>query len=169
MGLALVLHKPDKRGTEYTNPLEIMAFVEFGYKKEDGDYVGPQFAWYSADGNLLGSFDLLDIRSLEKATVLHLQDYPYTIPGHSLMLRIHSSDDPLVLEAESSDEAKRIIHGLRWIVARMTFNLIIGNRDVTAELLELRPTSDPQDSLKAMNDVTNQLVEKSVFNTAKVA
>lgn len=161
----MVLHKAADIGDEYDNPVDVTAYLELGtYRQEQGNYCGPRLVCNGSNGEVLSEVDLLEIRSLEKAKALHLEDFPFAIPGNSLILRRHNAVDSLVLEANTPDITKRVIHGLRWIVARLTFNLIIGNRFVTGELLEFQDEVETGEELKAMNDVTNQLVEKSVFS-----
>jgi hypothetical protein len=130
-----------------------------------------------SDGAHGDSIDLFDIRSLEKASPLQLQAYPFAIPGRSIVVRC-GTDKEMVFEAPNEPEARRFIHGMRWVVARLAFNLIIGNLDVCCELLNVtkgniderkNPQSLQEEAqwAKAMNEVTNQLVEKSVFQTAE--
>lgn len=148
-----------------SDPVQTLVFIESGFIQEDGDYAGPKLAWYSQEGDPLGAVDLLNIESLESATPLQLQDYPFAMPGNSLILRLHSKvGTDLVLESPNSAETRRFIHGLRWVVARMAFNMIIGNPTVTCELLDVSPTID--ESSRAMNAVTNQMIDKVLFQTS---
>jgi hypothetical protein len=165
-GFPLIWHRPSPDGRSFDNPVEIVAFLELGFLQGDGTFAGPRLAWYSPEGRALGAFDLLDIRSLAKATPLHLSDFPFAIPGNSVILRLYNSFDVLVLESLSAEGSRKFIHGLRWVVARLAFNLIIGNKEVSCELLEVSDTSSTtthSQMSKAMNDVTNQLVDKAVF------
>jgi hypothetical protein len=66
-----------------------------------------------------------------------------------------------VLEMLNSKEAKRFTHGLQWVVARLSFNMIIGNPIVTSELLDV--ISLKEESSRAMNVVTNQMIDKVLF------
>ena len=165
-GYPLIWHKPSEDGRTFDNPIEIVAFLERGFLQEEGNFAGPRLAWYSTSGAALGAIDLLDIRSLVKASPLQLSEFPFAMPGNSLILKLHNSFDELVLEADSTLDARRFIHGLRWVVARLAFNLIIGNREVSCELLELRDgpqINSKTEMKKAMNDVTIQLIEKTSF------
>jgi len=135
-----------------------------------------------SDGTRGDSIALFDIRSLEKASPLQLQDYPFAIPGRSMVVR-SNTDQEWVFEAPNEGEARRVIHGMRWVVARLAFNLIIGNLYVCYELLNVTKGNDERKQqqqqqqqqsfkeeaqwVKAMNEVTHQLVEKSVFETAE--
>ena len=167
-GYPLIWHKVSPHGRNFENPVDIVAFLELGFLQEDGGFAGPRLAWYDECGKALGAIDLLDIRSLTKASPLQLGEFPFAIPGNSMILKLHNSDSELVLEASSPTASRSFIHGLRWIVARLTFNLIIGNKDVCCELLEVQdsPYRDQNAQMnKAMNDVTKQLVEKAAFST----
>mmetsp|Transcript_17726 Transcript_17726/g.25586 ORF Transcript_17726/g.25586 Transcript_17726/m.25586 type:complete len:136 (+) Transcript_17726:188-595(+) len=125
---------------------------------------GPRLAWYSRVGNPLGAIDLFDIKSVNKADPLQLVEFPFAIPGKSMIMRLHNAFDELIMEASSAEDTQLFIHGLRWVVARLAFNLIIGNRDVSCELMEILETG-PREyaNAQAMNDITNQLVDKAVF------
>lgn len=167
-GYALIWHKPSPDVQNFENPIDIVAFLELGFLQEGGSFAGPRLAWYDESGKALGAIDLLDIRSLTKASPMQLQDFPFAIPGNSLILKLHNSESDLVLEASSPTASRSFIHGLRWVVARLAFNLIIGNKDVCCEMLEVQdsPCRDLNTEMnKAMNDVTKQLVEKAAFST----
>lgn len=165
-GFPMIWHVPSVDGRKVDNPLEILAFLEMGCLLADGSFAGPRLAWYDPHGKSLGAIDLLDIRSLQKATEAQLNIFPYATAANCMILRLHNSFEDLVLEAAGPEVAKIFIHGLRWVVARLAFNLIIGNRDVSCELLDVydsKPNSPYSERSKAMNDATNQLVEKSLF------
>ena len=148
------------------DPLQVVVFIEEGFMKEDGHYTSPRLAWYLRDGGPQGFADLLEIQSAEKATFSQLKVYPFAMPGNSLILRFYSpTETPLVLETQNGQEARRFIHGIRWVVARMAFNMVIGNSKVTCELLDVPPVLE--DSINAMNDMTNLLVEKALSQHAK--
>jgi len=139
--------------------------------------VGPQLLWKDGTDNEScenGSIDLFDIQSMEKSTAVQMQNYPFAMPGNCFFVRKSDGRD-FAFEADSDEEARRFIHGLRWLVARLAFNLIFGNRDVSCELVTLHadekgmsPHSTVEDghySNKAMNDVTNHLVERVEYHT----
>jgi hypothetical protein len=148
-----------------SDPHQTLVFIESGFIQEDGDYAGPRLSWYSQEGEPLGAVDLLDIESLESATPLQLQDYPFAMPGNSLILCLHNKvGTDLVLELLNSEEARRFIHGLRWVVARMAFNMIIGNPTVSCELLDVSPAIEV--SSRAMNAVTSQMIDKVLFQSS---
>jgi hypothetical protein len=39
-----------------------------------------------------------------------------------------------VFEANSEQDAAWFVHGMRWVIAQFSFNLVIGNVDVSCEL-----------------------------------
>ncbi|KAI2492920.1 hypothetical protein MHU86_21634 [Fragilaria crotonensis] len=167
-GYPLIWHMPSSDHTDFDNQIDIVAFLELGFLQEDGSFAGPRLAWYNASGNALGAIDLLDIHSLVRASALQLNDFPFAIPGNSMILKLQNSSNILVLEASSPKAARRFIHGLRWVVARLAFNLIVGNKYVSCELLELRDSEHEvrsSDMNKAMNDVTKQLIDKATYAT----
>ena len=157
------------------NPSKIKMIIKRGYRTLNGSHCGPRLVWADRkDPEDVYGIDLFDIRSLEKASAIHLKDYPFAIPGRSMFLTLTRGGD-FVFEASTEQHAHRFIHGMRWIVARLTFNLIIGNLDVSCELLDLvqeidgtvkqHPDSSEEEAswTKAMDEVTNQLVDKTVF------
>lgn len=170
-------HQPESSKTSAA-PTPIKARLKHGMARPDGGHEGPRFVWRPEDIDVLGgggSIDLFDIQSLDKVSPLQLEAYPFAMPGNSFIICLSSGAD-FVFEASSDTEARRIIHGLRWVVARLAFNLIIGNQDVSCELLTVDagkpgPSGErgsPQSPLeeialsRAMDDVTNLLVDKSV-------
>ena len=53
------------------------------------------------------------------------------------MLRTEGGDHYIFEAMEDEGVAYRFVHGMRWIVARLAFNLIIGNLNVSCELLNV--------------------------------
>ena len=114
---------------------------------------------------------LFDILSIQKATEsIQLPSFPtLENPEHSILINVKNGG--VLFEAETESDAKQVIHGIRWIVARLSFNLIMGNRNVVSEMLPMLIQEDLENvdefgngtlSNKFMGEVTNQLVEKSV-------
>jgi hypothetical protein len=156
-------------------PHFVTMHLRLGRRAPSGSQCGPRLVWVDikTPDNTFG-IDLFDIRSLDKAGAMHLKDYPYAIPGRSIFLKLTRGRD-FVFEAGTEEQARRFIHGMRWVVARLAFNLVIGNLDVSCELLDVglmngkkkvRPDTALEESrwTKAMDDVTNQLVDKSLFH-----
>ena len=81
-----------------------------------------------------------------------------------------------VFETTSESATLRFIHGMKWVIARLSFNLIIGNLSVSCELLDVdrsggssadddgkfpKTLKEEAQWTKAMNDATNELIEIS--------
>lgn len=147
----------------------MLLFLEVGFKKaETGEYTGPRLAWYSNEHSIQnspdkieGALDLLDIQNVEKPTPLELhQEFPFCLAGNSVIIRLPDKER-FVFEARSEEESKRFVYGIRWVVARLAFNLIIGNPIIACELLEVG--SGQEDT--AMNSVAVEMVEKTLFSS----
>lgn len=178
-GIVLYLHKKS-RSQSFSRPSKMTAFLRLGSepREEALAFVGPKLTWHAYDGVMAGRIDLFDIRSVDKMPALQLQQYPLAMPGRSLILKMHRSPD-CVFEAMDEEAALRFVHGLRWVVARLAFNLIIGNTNVSCELLNIgKQTTNnktrrvPETVEKeaqwtnAMNGLTNHLVDKSAAFSA---
>lgn len=185
-GLRLLWHK-EQDAQCYTKPTAIKMFMMLGAVDNTDTFQGPRLVWDIVEGNALevtelkgapteigsGSIDLFDIHSVEKAGIMNLHSYPFALPGNSFSVSMNNRDVYL-FEAANENEQRRIIHGLQWVVARLAFNLIIGNRDVCCELLTFAGMNDRGGNTspligvnerlasKAMNDVTNHLVTKTI-------
>jgi hypothetical protein len=177
-GTVLFLHKKSRKQS-FTQPSKMTALLKLGPEQADGTFGGPKFVWMAYDGIQAGRIDLFDIRAVDKATPLQLQHYPLAMPGRSFVIKMNRSPD-CVFEAMDEEAALRFVHGMRWVVARLAFNLIIGNMDVSCELLDIGRHEDnkqktripPQSPVEeaqwgmAMNSLTNHLVDKaSLFTT----
>ena len=168
-GFRLLLHTQQRRKA-FAQPIRVTSRIQFGTRMPGGKISEPRLVWTADDGVEVGSIDLFDIRSLEKASALQLESYPLAMPGRSVILSATPGSN-LIFEANSKDSALRFVHGMRWIVARLAFNLIIGNLNISCELLgldadfsdaALRTTESQQ--MKAMNDVSNHLADKALLN-----
>ena len=175
-GMEVMLHKQN-RGKSFSGPpFKVNSSIKPGTKNHHREFGSPKFVWEPLDGNndATGEIDLFDIASLDKATVHQLGDYPLAMPGRSIFIRLKRGAE-YVFEALSDDDALRFIHGMRWVIARLAFNLIIGNLGVSCELLEVERSGDPDSEAgrfpqtlkqeanwtKAMNDVTCHLVDQA--------
>jgi hypothetical protein len=176
-GTVLFLHKKSRKQS-FTQPSKMTALLKLGPEQADGSFGGPKFVWMAYDGIQAGRIDLFDIRAVDKATPLQLQHYPLAMPGRSFIIKMNRSPD-CVFEAMDEKAALRFVHGMRWVVARLAFNLIIGNMDVSCELLDVGRHEDSKEKTRipqspaeeakwstAMNSLTNHLVDKaSLFTT----
>lgn len=113
-GLELTWHQRSSNGNAFVNPIEIKAFIEFGCLQDKEKVNGPRLAWYDSKCETLGSIDLVEIRSIARASPLQLNEFPFAIPRNSLILKFHHSVDDLVLETHSPESSSRFIQGLHW-------------------------------------------------------
>ena len=105
-------------------PNEVTAYLRRGMEGANGHYTEPRLEFLAADGVALASVLLFDIRFFEIASPLQIQPYPLAIPGNSVILRTTQSE--FVFEGGKEEDIVRLIHGMRWLIARLSFNLIIG-------------------------------------------
>lgn len=160
----IVLHH--KAGV--ARPTKCLAFLQQGFN-ENGRYRAPLLVWKPVEEEGGGCIvDLFSILSVDKAAPMHLKRYPLAMPGRTVSLE---TNEEVVLELRSEQDAYRFVHGMRWIIARLSFNLIIGNLSVSCEMLDvgrkencdrfgLSPSNSEEESqwMAAMNDVTCELV-----------
>lgn len=166
-GCAMLWHKESSS----MQPSTATLFLKPGYRSQDGLHNEPGLTWADAKQKRVSyGFSLFAIRSLERAHSRKLQGYPSAIPGRSVFIRLTGGRE-LVFEAKSEQDCLWFVHGLRWLIARLSVNLVIGNLDVSCELLDVgggRSSSksllEEAECMRAMDDVTDQLVEKSVFH-----
>lgn len=147
-----------------------LIFIQPGVEDDSGIFAAPKLIWKHVDGALAGQIDLFTIKSLAKASALDLRDFPLAMPGRSVIVRFHQ--EVYAFEMRSEGDAFRFTHGMRWVVARLSFNLIIGNLGVSCELLDLGKSADGHEQYpktvkedarwtKAMNDVACSFVEQT--------
>lgn len=165
-GLDILIHRKVRGDDDsLAGPLKAHAYLRDGKQCIGGEFCGPWLVWYTGDIHARKGIDLFDIRSLDKASALQLEQYPLAIPGRSLFLRMNEGSD-YVFEMQDETSAIQFVHGMRWLIARLSFNLIIGNVNVSCEMLELdeskiRSRLVESHRNSAMNDLTNHLVDKS--------
>lgn len=169
-GIIMNLHsKTTTLGT--LRAAKCLIFIQPGVEDDFGNFAPPKLIWKHVDGTLLGQIHLFAIKSLTKATALDVQDFPLAMPGRSVIVRYRQAVH--AFEMRSEGDAFRFTHGMRWVLARLSFNLIIGNLGVSCELLDLGESSDGHEQYprtvkedarwtKAMNDVTCVFVDQSV-------
>ena len=158
-------------------PSTVVMRVKPGCRSPEGGYCGPRLVWQESEFETYG-VNLFDIQKFERARAMQLRDYPYSYPSRAVFLRMNQGPE-FIFEAPTENDAMRFVHGMRWLLARLTFNLVIGNVDVVFELLDegsskttaskLTRVNWMDDSLRsvAMDDITEQLVERSVtFRTS---
>ena len=171
-GIVLLSHMKN-HSKALRRPTKNTAFLRRGTQTSSDNFIGPKLVWNDVKGDEGGEIDLFVIRSLEKATALELENYPYAMPGRSLFLRLNKGVD-YVFEAKDETEALRFVHGMRWLIARLAFNLIIGNVSVSCELLDVGEKMNVDDRYgmfpstvkeetqwtMAMNEATTHLVQE---------
>jgi hypothetical protein len=165
IGFSMLWHKEQAS----MKPAPVTLRLKGGHQTPNSTQCCPRLVWSDQKNDRYG-FSLFQIRSLERAKPSHLKDVPFAIPGRSICLKLHG-DKYFVFEASSEDDAWRFVHGLRWVIARLSFNLVIGNVEVSCELLDVRIKTNEAKSpslfeeferAKAMDDVTEQLVDSLV-------
>jgi hypothetical protein len=186
-GVMLIWHG---NSTAFQRPRGVVALLNLGSpsgSEDGGTHEPPRLAWNNEqdgsdddDGGNNNCVDLFDIRSLDAAAAATsssdlLEDFPFAIFENCLVLVLQNGSR-IVFEAGSSASARRFVLGLRWVVARLCFNLVVGNPLVSCELLSLGgadnvsaaacPSNMDEEALwsKAMNDVTNRLVDGMLTN-----
>lgn len=109
------------------------------------------------------SISLFDISSIQMASdSINIDIFPDAEAENSVLITMNNGTVHL-FEAESQYEARNVVHGLRWVVARLTFNIIVGNVNVVAEMLSLVDGDGPNElSEEVLHDVSAQLVKKSL-------
>jgi hypothetical protein len=159
--------------TSAMNPATVTVYILRGYKSLDGTFRAPRLLWTDDEKKLKYGVDLFDIRSLRKADTLELENFPFAMPGRTLCLHLMNGGC-FIFEAATEEDAFRFVRGIRWVVARLAFNLVIGNLDVSCELLDVglvENATSPRSVLmefdwsRAMDDVTDDLVEKALSST----
>ncbi|KAG7351989.1 hypothetical protein IV203_008037 [Nitzschia inconspicua] len=167
MGESMLWHKE----TAVMNPATVRICLKKGYRCMDGTFCAPRLVWSDDSKGQKYGVDLFDILSLTKADTLELENFPYAMPGRTVCLKIVNGGS-FILEARSEEDAFRFVRGIRWVVSRLAFNLVIGNVDVSCELLDLGLVDSPAvarpscmvelDWSRAMDDVADHLVQKTL-------
>ena len=162
-GIKMMLHKQQSTPkASLAQPDKVLMRLSLGAQDlSTGIYSEPHLKILDAkDGSVSVSFDLFHIRTIEKASVMRLKAYPLALPGNCFWIR--SVDGDYVFESPDEEGAARFVHGMRWLIARLSFNLIIGNPTVGCELLEkIHSPPGDQEKERAMNDLSNHLAEKT--------
>ena len=155
----------------------------------------PRLVWHSNHGNdqakELGNIELFDIASMETAAksspafLQVLQQFPFSMPSRTFAFNLNpcspsaaktnSEAGLYVLEATSDGATQTFVHGMKWMVARLSYNLIIGNVTVSCELLpydffegvkdddSMVPQHPPgMQRANVMNDITSHMVDKTL-------
>jgi len=167
-GIILVWHRP-RSSTSAKLFKKVRLNIQIS-DTEDGK-VEPNLVWEALEDRRReyqlpnrDKISLFDISLIEKASdSLNLNAFPHAVADHSILITLNDGKVCL-FEARDLDQAREIIHGLRWITARLTFNIIIGNFNICTEMLSIKDQVSVSDYTKDMfQNVTNQLVEKTLI------
>jgi len=152
--------------TSATNPSNVIIRLKKGYRFTDGRYCAPRLIWTDHRKDQNYGLDIFDIQSLERADIVQLETFPYAMPKRSVCLHLKNTTS-FIFEAGTEEDAIRFVRGVRSVVVRLAYNLVVGNLDKSCELLELSPKSTLMefDWSRAMDDVTEHLVEKTLQST----
>eukprot|EP00522_Entomoneis_paludosa_P018926 CAMPEP_0172444338 /NCGR_PEP_ID=MMETSP1065-20121228/4395_1 /TAXON_ID=265537 /ORGANISM="Amphiprora paludosa, Strain CCMP125" /LENGTH=1057 /DNA_ID=CAMNT_0013194829 /DNA_START=124 /DNA_END=3297 /DNA_ORIENTATION=- len=166
-GIKVLLHKEAGKQSQnaLTQPHRVSARLSLGSEGINGTFSEPHVKIWTENDDVVVAFDVFDVRAIEKASVMKLKTYPLALPGNCFLIRLANTD--YVFEAPDEEGAARFVHGMRWLIARLSFNLIIGNPMVSCELLQSIPSS-PEDMQRdrAMNDIANHLADKTILSVA---
>jgi len=157
--------------TSAIDPTTVVLRLKKGYRLPSGTYCAPRLIWTDLRNNHNYGFDVFDIRSLDHASMLHLKDFPYAIPGRSVLLHLRNSTS-YIFEAGTEEDVARFVRGIKWVIARLARNLILGNFEGSCEMLDLgfgvRSTGSEFDWSRAMDDVTDILIDNALASTFEV-
>jgi len=146
MGMILSWHKYHDNSVQFWEPTTVRSFIEIS----DTLHPNKQTIWepyflleeLDTTGKHLTPLEkrricLFDISSITRPTASALRNFPLACPRHCFLLTL-SDGDLLLFESQTEADVKRIVLGLRWTIAKLSFNIVIGNPDMCEELLPLR-------------------------------
>ena len=110
-------------------------FLKFGNAQPNGQFDHPQLCW--ADDNDANSYyhlELLSIQSVRKPTMFELENYTQAIPAHSFLV-VTTDGTSLVFEAVDEAQMNRVSSALKWIIARLAKNIIMGENDWMIQMM----------------------------------
>lgn len=172
-GIRLIYYLPVHAvSAVHDSSIPVKMFIQISYTEED---IEPKLVW-EVRGNLSPrrkkklhprmlsneALSLFDISSVQMASEsINIDSFPDAEAENSILITMNDGTVHL-LEAESTVDARNVVHGLRWIIARLTFNIIVGNVSVVADMLSIDDGDGPNElSVEVMHSVTAQLVKKS--------
>ena len=154
-GIALLSHPMTFSEAFRRRPIKSTAILRRGMHFRSGNFIGPMLVWNDAKCTEGGEIDIFAIRSLEMATLMELKNYPYAVHERSIFLRLQNGLN-YVFEAKDASDAFRFVHGMRWLLARLVFNHIIGNVSVCCELLDIGEETNVVDRYRMFSSSTNE-------------
>ena len=161
--------------TSSIDPTTVVMRLKKGYRLPSGKCCSPRLIWTDLRRKDNYGFEIFDIRSLDHASMVHLKDFPYAIPGRSVLMHLNNSTT-LIFEAGTEADMMRFVCGMRWVLARLTHNLVTGNLEGSCELLDLGFKGDPKrnrsrrgtllesDRSKAMDDLTEAMLDNALVS-----
>uniref|UniRef100_A0A7S4MH36 Uncharacterized protein n=1 Tax=Odontella aurita TaxID=265563 RepID=A0A7S4MH36_9STRA len=199
-GVPLTWHRVRGGSDMVIAPTLVLAFVQLEEADEDVDsgatYSEPRLVWNGAENvafpedeeddefgqgrDVRGSIGMFDIASVERVQPSdpasgHLRSSAesYGDFGGGFLITLNGGGS-LLFEARDGTERTRVINGLRHMIARMAFNVVIGNSEVCSELLDFGEEDDEEideqeEINQAMKDVTNHLVDKAALKISMAA
>ncbi|CAJ1956453.1 unnamed protein product [Cylindrotheca closterium] len=146
------------------HPTTVVLFLQHGHKSPvNANHSGPAMVWVDeSERDQFYGVNLFDIRTLDRASHNALGAQSYAMPSRSIVLRLAKGNE-FIFEAPTEQEAFRFVHGMKWVIARLAFNLVIGNMDVVCELVDVDKKKGEATIARAMDDVTLQMVDKSIL------
>jgi len=171
---------PGDDGFNITEMTDQISPVSPGSRARSSCWDSPRFVWYdetiSSHGieqTEKGTIDLFDITAIETQSVnasspvfvSAVQACPFCLPSQVIVLQVkersRQSNDfgfptsetttrSIVFQATSESAVKTFVLGMKWMIARLAFNLVVGNLSISCELLrpeqreQAQPKTNPQ-------------------------
>jgi len=167
-GITLVWHEVQNSQC-YIRPTSIRLFLRLSGLGDGNESQEPVFVWdpttEQADSSCrdrLGCMPLFDIKSVEKAGSTTIHSYPFAIPNNSLVLTMNNGN-VMFLETKHEIERQRLVHGIQSVVARLSYLVIFGSKEVCNELLSYTDMGSLMGKSiipSVMGRITHQLVDK---------
>jgi hypothetical protein len=148
-------------------PKAVVLRLKTGWQSPEGFFCGPRMTWQLDKTEAYG-INIFDIQTLERASPVQLKDYPFVAPSRTVYVRMNRGQE-FVFEAPSEDDAGEFVHGMKSLVASLSFSLVIGNMDAVFELLQVKMPDDlvktiplgESRRLIAMDDLAQELLHRS--------
>ena len=159
--------------TSSIDPTTVLLRLKKGHRLPNGSYCSPRLIWTDVRKKQNHGFEIFDIRSLDHASMVNLKDFPYAIPGRSVLVYLNNSDT-FIFEAATEMDMVRFVRGMRLVIARLTRSLVMGNLEGSCELLDMEdPKRSRQASFRnseidwsrAMDDVTDAMIDNALVST----
>jgi len=183
-GRKLQWHKPIHSSHDSSNTgIGVKVTIQMSYSDNCDENLEPSLVWeilhekrsteskvrFQDIKSIRQRLSLFDISSVQKASdSMSLHSFPHAAPENSILLTLHDRSIYL-FEAKNETEAKLVIHGLRWISARLVFNLLTGNRNVCSEMLVMPENNKINQVISpaVMDAITDHLVDKSIMRLSE--